>query len=58
MADSVVIVSGGMDSVTLLHFLVKHEHLHPAVISFAYGQKHIKERAYARENVTLLGCEQ
>ncbi len=57
MADSVAIVSGGMDSVTLLHYLVKTEKLHPAVVSFAYGQKHVKEIEYARENAKLLGCE-
>lgn len=57
MPDSVVIVSGGMDSVTLLHYLVKKENLNPAVISFLYGQKHSKEIAYARENAALLGCK-
>ncbi|HVO44412.1 MAG TPA: 7-cyano-7-deazaguanine synthase QueC [Aggregatilineales bacterium] len=55
MADSVIIVSGGMDSVTLLHYLVKREGLHPALLSFTYGQKHLKEIAYARENAALLG---
>lgn len=56
MADAVAIVSGGMDSVTLLHYLVKQEQLQPAVISFAYGQKHVKEIAFARENAALLNC--
>ncbi len=40
MPDSVAIVSGGMDSVTMLHQLVKSEGLQPAVITFIYGQKH------------------
>jgi 7-cyano-7-deazaguanine synthase len=57
MVDSVAIVSGGMDSVTLLHHLVKTEKLNPAVISFAYGQKHAKEIEYARENAVILGLE-
>jgi 7-cyano-7-deazaguanine synthase len=57
VVDSAAIVSGGMDSVTLLHHLVKTEKLSPAVISFAYGQKHAKEIEYARENVALLGLE-
>ena len=57
MIDSVAIVSGGLDSVTLLHYLVKSEGRRPAVISFAYGQKHSKELAYAREQVALLDCE-
>src|SRR5690349_1919634 len=54
--DCVAIVSGGMDSVTLLHWLVKAEKRHPAVISFSYGQKHIKEIALAQEHAQLLGC--
>lgn len=57
MIDSVAIVSGGMDSVTLLHYLVKREHRHPSVISFLYGQKHSKEIDFARLNVEMLGCE-
>lgn len=58
MADSVAIVSGGMDSVTLLHYLVKREQLTPAVITFIYGQKHEKEVALAQANAALLGCQQ
>ncbi len=56
--DCVAIVSGGFDSVTLLHYLVKTEHKAPAVISFLYGQKHSREIACARENVALLGLTQ
>jgi 7-cyano-7-deazaguanine synthase len=54
-ADCVVIVSGGMDSVTLLHELVKRQRRHPAVISFSYGQKHRRELNCAREQVRRLG---
>ena len=56
--NAVAIVSGGMDSVTLLHYLVKKEGLYPAVITFTYGQKHDKEVVCAREQAALLGCEQ
>jgi 7-cyano-7-deazaguanine synthase len=56
MIDSVAIVSGGMDSVTLLHALVKQEHRTPAVLTFAYGQKHSQEIACARYQAALLGC--
>jgi 7-cyano-7-deazaguanine synthase len=55
--DSVVIVSGGFDSVSLLHYLVKEEKRTPAVISFLYGQKHHREIECARENVALLGLQ-
>ncbi len=56
--DCVAIVSGGMDSVTLLHYLVKTKKRNPAVITFIYGQKHEKEVAYAQANVQLLGLPQ
>lgn len=58
MVDSVVIVSGGMDSVTLLHYLVKQEQRRPAVITFIYGQKHQKEVALAQAQAKLAGCGQ
>src|SRR6185369_17242793 len=57
MVDAVAIVSGGMDSVTLLHFLVKRRQLDLAVVSFLYGQKHSREIDCARQNVQLLGIE-
>ena len=37
--DCVAIVSGGMDSVSLLYYLVKRQGLSPAVITFEYGPK-------------------
>lgn len=58
MIDSVAIVSGGMDSVTLLHHLVKIEQREPAVITFIYGQKHSKEITFAQTQAQLLGCDQ
>jgi 7-cyano-7-deazaguanine synthase len=54
MIDSVAIVSGGMDSVTMLHYLVKQEYKTPAVLSFTYGQKHSKEIEYAKYQVQQL----
>jgi 7-cyano-7-deazaguanine synthase len=43
---SLAIVSGGLDSVTLAHFLAKHEQL-KGILSFDYGQRHKKELAFA-----------
>jgi 7-cyano-7-deazaguanine synthase len=57
MEDSVVIVSGGMDSVTLLHYLIKREGKKPAVLSYIYGQKHSKEIEYASWQAKALGCQ-
>lgn len=58
MADSVAIVSGGMDSVTLLHYLVKVEKRRPAVLTFLYGQKHGREIDCARSQVASLGLRE
>lgn len=55
--DSVVIVSGGMDSVTLLHYMVKREKRNPAVMTFQYGQKHSREIECAKAQVALLGIK-
>ena len=55
--DSVVIVSGGMDSVTLLHYLIKQEKRDLAVMTFQYGQKHSKEIECARAQVADFGIK-
>ena len=54
--DCIAIVSGGFDSVTLLHHLVKTEQRRPAVMTFRYGQRHDKELACAEYQVRLLSC--
>lgn len=47
MTETVVIVSGGMDSVTLAYLL--HQDLTDiAILSFDYGQRHNKELEFAR----------
>lgn len=52
----VVILSGGLDSVTLLHLLVTYGYdCYP--ITFTYGQKHVTEVNYAVKNVQKLGLE-
>lgn len=52
--DCVCIVSGGLDSVTLLHYLRKKINREPAAITFQYGQRHLKEVALAEEQASLL----
>ena len=54
MSDCIAVVSGGLDSVTMLHYLVKALNLNPAVISFTYGQKHTKELEFATYHVNQL----
>ena len=56
MPDSIAIVSGGMDSITLLHYLLKVGKRTPALITFRYGQKHAKEVDFAESQAKLLGC--
>lgn len=43
---ALAIVSGGLDSVTLAHFLDHHGQL-SGILSFDYGQRHKKELVYA-----------
>lgn len=53
---SIIILSGGIDSVTLLYYLVKVRKVKPVIITFVYGQKHNKEVAFAQIQASLLGC--
>jgi len=56
MINAIIIVSGGMDSVTLLHYLIKKKQMTPALLTFVYNQKHKKEIVYAKEQASLLKC--
>lgn len=51
---AVVIVSGGMDSTTTLYQAIKDGY-EPFVLSFNYGQRHIKELESAKTICNLLG---
>ncbi len=51
---AVVIVSGGLDSTTLLYWVLKQGY-EPHVLSFDYGQRHKKELEYARRTCEKLG---
>ena len=50
---TLAIVSGGMDSVTMLHDLFEQDH-QLSVVSFDYGQRHIKELEVAKANADKL----
>lgn len=61
---TVVILSGGMDSVTMLHKICSEvlqdengKRVEVKAISFNYGQRHAKELEMAKYNCDLLGVE-
>jgi len=51
---SIVVLSGGMDSTTLLYKTIS-EGYKPYVLSFNYGQRHKKELEYAKRTTEKLG---
>lgn len=53
--DSVAVVSGGMDSVVMLHHLVKNCNYQPLVLIFDYGQRSSREVEFAKYHAQLLG---
>lgn len=55
MKNTLVICSGGLDSVTLA-YLVSQQRKLAAVVSFDYGQRHQKEIQYARQCASALGA--
>ena len=54
MKKIVVLLSGGMDSTTLLHWILNHGHQVEA-LSFDYGQKHKIELDYAKATANRFG---
>ena len=55
MTDAIAVVSGGMDSVTLAyHLAAEGKNLH--LLSFDYGQRHVKELQFAVNCATSLGA--
>jgi 7-cyano-7-deazaguanine synthase len=58
MPSAVVIVSGGMDSVTLAYYLIDRcpEKMDLHFLSFDYGQRHVKELECAGYHATQLGA--
>jgi 7-cyano-7-deazaguanine synthase len=53
--DGVVIVSGGLDSITTVYRMVQVHNATPHLISFDYGQRHSKELDYALACAERLG---
>ncbi len=51
---TIVICSGGLDSVSLAH-MVAHEHVLTRLLSFDYGQRHRKELDFAASCASRLG---
>lgn len=56
MKNCILIFSGGMDSTTLLYYLLD-KGLEVKCISFNYGQRHKKELDYAQKTCQKLGLE-
>jgi 7-cyano-7-deazaguanine synthase len=50
----IVILSGGLDSTTMLYDFIKHGHEVAAALTFNYGQKHKKEINYAKKTCKKL----
>jgi len=57
MSDAIVIASGGMDSATALFWSRRYQTESPLVLSFDYGQRHVKELSFAAEMCEHLGLE-
>src|ERR1051326_7097468 len=51
--DSVAIVSGGLDSTTLVYDMIENG-MSPHMLSFNYGQRHKKELGYAADTAKRL----
>jgi len=57
MKSAVVILSGGMDSTTLLYHIYKAGHEIKSVLSINYGQRHVRELLAAKAICEGLGLE-
>ncbi len=56
MNKAVVLLSGGLDSTTLLYWVVKQGY-EPYVLSFDYGQRHKKELEFAKRTCEKMKVE-
>lgn len=55
-SPSLVLLSGGLDSVTLLHHVVKQRKEPALALSFDYGQRHGIELEHAKYQAALVGA--
>ena len=52
MSKAVLLISGGVDSVTLLHYIIKElDYKKVFCLSFNYNQKHLRELKCAKANI-------
>jgi 7-cyano-7-deazaguanine synthase len=59
MKTAIVLLSGGMDSATLLYFIKKRKRIRTIhALSFAYGQKHSRELDMARWQARHVGVKE
>jgi 7-cyano-7-deazaguanine synthase len=59
MKAAIVLLSGGMDSATLLHFVKKRKKVRALhALSFAYGQRHARELVMARRQARDAGVQE
>ena len=56
MSDAVVIISGGLDS-TVLAYYIKRNYDNMHLVSFNYGQRHVKELHYAMRTAHKLNAK-
>lgn len=57
MANAIALVSGGLDSVVMLHKLVKQMNLDPLVLLFDYRQRQTRELVCAKWHAMELGLK-
>jgi 7-cyano-7-deazaguanine synthase len=58
MTKTVALLSGGLDSVTLAHYLAHHGHRPLVLVSVDYGQRHRKELEYAKRAAIRVDADQ
>lgn len=59
MSKAVCVLSGGLDSTTLLHY-IKHLNVHDEIyaITYFYGQRHVKEIECAEYQAQIVGVKE